>query len=127
MERPAFNDRMAQRLAALMFVMSAAFPLLLSDMEKLALSSSNLALCGLLLRTGRGRDVAARRWEQVTIATWLAVSPWVLGFDHVGVSLWPTVACAVLLFLPAAWLASRQETPQKAEACTRRSQWRRPF
>lgn len=128
MEHQAFNDRMAQLLAASMLATSAAFVFLRPDMEKLVLSSADLALCGLVLHTGSTvRGAVARRWEQVAIATWLAASPWLLGFDHVAMSLWVTVVFAVLLFLPAAWAAGRQEALQSVEARAGRPQWRRPF
>ncbi|NEJ23368.1 hypothetical protein GR247_24755 [Rhizobium leguminosarum] len=129
MEHPAFNDCMAQLLATSMLAMSAVFVLLFPDMEKLVVSSANFALCGLALLPGRppSSNAEARLWEQVAIATWLAISPWLLGFEHVAMSLWITVACAVLLFLPAAWMASGQEQPQRAAIGARRTQWRRPF
>ncbi|WP_245441443.1 SPW repeat protein [Rhizobium vallis] len=63
----------------------------------------------------------------MAIATWLAASPWLLGFEHVATSLWMTIACAVLLFVPAAWMACLEETPQRIEVRSRGSQWRRPF
>lgn len=128
MEHPAFNDRTARLLAASMLAMSASSLLLLPNLGKLALSSANFALCGLLLYTGRPRpDAGARQWERGAIATWLAVSPCLLGFEHVTMSLWVTVACAVLLFHPAAWMAGRREAPQSVETRVRHSQWRRPF
>ncbi|MBB3917114.1 SPW repeat protein [Rhizobium fabae] len=129
MEHPTLNDRMAQLLATSMLATSAAFVLLFPDMEKLVVSPANFALCGLALLPGRAPSLnaEARRWEQVVIATWLVTSPWVLGFEHVAMSLWITVACAVLLFLPAAWMASRQEVPRHVEVRSPRSQWRRPF
>ncbi|EJZ22891.1 hypothetical protein NE852_30250 (plasmid) [Rhizobium sp. Pop5] len=128
MEHPAFNDRMAQLLAASMLATSAAFVFLYPDMDKLVLASANLSLCGLVLHTGRTvQGAKARRWEQVAIATWLAASPRLLGFDHVAASLWVTVAFAVLLFLPTAWATGRQEAPRSVEARARGAQWRRPF
>ncbi|MEK1900573.1 MAG: SPW repeat protein [Rhizobium sp.] len=40
--------------------------------------------------------------------TWLAASPWLLCFGARRSRPLGTVACAVLLFVPAAWTASRK-------------------
>jgi hypothetical protein len=128
MDHSRFNDHSADLIAAFMLATSAALVFLCPDIERLGFSSANFALCGLALLSGRASsDRETRLWEQVAIATWLAASPWLLGFQHVAVSLWTTVACAVLLFLPAAWTASRQETLRHATADARRTDWRRPF
>ncbi|MFS8116051.1 SPW repeat protein [Rhizobium jaguaris] len=43
------------------------------------------------------------------VATWLATSPWVLGFGKVPLTSINAIACGVLVFSCSAWIVAQRE------------------
>jgi hypothetical protein len=123
MTHPFVNDRIAALIAMWLVTASVAAVLLFPDIDRAGISALNFAFCGLALWSGfaPSRDRRMRAWEQVQIATWLVISPWVLGFDNVPVTAINAIACSVLLFSFSGWaVAQREEQPVRVAARRRR-------
>ncbi len=113
MTHPFANDRIAALAAVWLGMASLAAIFLFPDIDRLGVSALNFAFCGLALWPGFNalRDRRIRAWEQVEIATWLVISPWVLDFDKVCVTSFNAIACGVLLFSFSAWSVTQCGQP----------------
>lgn len=109
----SFNDRIAVLIATWLVATSAAILFLFPDAERLAVSTLNFAFCGFALWPGQSApcDGKMRAWERVAISAWLVISPWLLGFNKVGVTSFNAIACGVFLFGASAWIVSQSKRP----------------
>ncbi|MBB6303779.1 SPW repeat protein [Rhizobium leucaenae] len=87
------------------------------DLGGLLAFSLNSGLCGLaLLSSENALERYPREWERITLALWLAISPWLLGFHDAAGATWTSIICAALIFFPAAWTVSHPEEFARAHA-----------
>ncbi len=106
------GDGIAGRVAGWLVMASFAVIFLFPDIDRMAVSALDFAFCGLALWSGRNSsDDRTRAWERIEIATWLVISPWVLGFDKVSVTTINALACGVVIFIVSASVVGRAEQP----------------
>lgn len=110
------SDYAASAIGTSLVVVSLAPAFLLPNLSGILAFSLNSGLCGLaLLSSENALERYPREWERITLALWLAISPWLLGFHGVASTTWTSAICAALIFLPAAWTVSHPEEFAGAE------------
>ena len=110
------SDYAASAIGTSLVIASFAPAFLFPNLGGILAFSLNSGLCGLaLLSSENALERYPREWERITLALWLAISPWLLGFHGAASTTWTSVVCAALIFLPAAWTVSHPEEVARAE------------
>ncbi|MFS8116113.1 SPW repeat protein [Rhizobium jaguaris] len=110
------SDNAASAIGTSLVIASFVPAFLFPSLGGLLAFSLNSGLCGLaLLSSENALERYPREWERITLGLWLGISPWVLGFHDVASTTWATTICAMLIFLPAAWMVSHPKEFARAD------------
>ncbi|ENN85270.1 hypothetical protein RHSP_54423 [Rhizobium freirei PRF 81] len=108
MRSESLSDFSANAIGVFLVVASATLLFLYPDLPRLAVSTANFVLTGIVLMSGATQpDRQGLEWERIVLAAWLAVSPWVIGVSAVTGLTWTSALCASLVFIPAASVVSQ--------------------